>query len=292
MSLVDSTVSGNRADRGGGIFESIGSVHILRSTISGNVAVTGGGIVSYGQFDVFDSTLAKNSLMTGGYAGGLLAENGSTAQVENSTIAGNEGVQIWATSGSPGGSASFLSTIVKGSCDMEGAVTLNGDNLESGTSCGFETQHTDPRLGALGDQGGPAETMALRPGSPAIGAGHSGPFAQCSGIDQRGAPRKASCDVGAYEFVTCRGMVVNRVGTAGRDVMQGGPASESFLMLAGNDVIHAGNGNDRVCGGPGNDVDYGQGGNDRLDGGGGTDTCDGGPGSDLAWRCETRRSIP
>src|SRR5262249_11183309 len=58
--------------------------------------------------------------------------------------------------------------------------------------------NTDPLLGPLADNGGPALTMALLPGSPAIDAGIS-----INGVttDQRGVPRPQGIapDIGAFE---------------------------------------------------------------------------------------------
>ena len=48
----------------------------------------------------------------------------------------------------------------------------------------------------LQDNGGPTQTIALLPGSPAIGAGQPG----VTTTDQRGQPRKAAPDIGAYEI--------------------------------------------------------------------------------------------
>ena len=55
---------------------------------------------------------------------------------------------------------------------------------------------TDPDLGSLGSYGGPTQTMALVPGSAAIGKGTA-----VNGVttDQRGLPRGALVDIGAYQ---------------------------------------------------------------------------------------------
>ncbi len=53
--------------------------------------------------------------------------------------------------------------------------------------------------------------------------------------DQRGAPRKGQPDIGSYEFTRCKGVVVNFVGTTGKDNLKGGP------------------GKDKLDGGPGKD---------------------------------------
>jgi hypothetical protein len=61
----------------------------------------------------------------------------------------------------------------------------------------------DAGIGPLADNGGPTQTQALLPGSPAIDAGSpskgNGNPAACERTDQRGVPRKARCDIGAFE---------------------------------------------------------------------------------------------
>ena len=76
---------------------------------------------------------------------------------------------------------------------------VNGDKVGSGAS------PINPLLGALANYGGPTQTHALIPGSPAIDAGNplppgGGGFA-CAGTDQRGVarPQGAACDIGAVE---------------------------------------------------------------------------------------------
>jgi predicted outer membrane repeat protein len=68
--------------------------------------------------------------------------------------------------------------------------------------CGA-TLTSDPRLTALGNYGGPTQTFALRPRSPAIDAADSASCADAlvAGKDQRGAPRDqdSGCDLGAFE---------------------------------------------------------------------------------------------
>src|SRR5262249_50678305 len=67
--------------------------------------------------------------------------------------------------------------------------------------------NTDPQLGPLQNNGGPTQTQALLPGSPAIDAGDN---AGCPATDQRGGPRPldakvagvAVCDIGAFEVET------------------------------------------------------------------------------------------
>jgi uncharacterized repeat protein (TIGR01451 family) len=57
----------------------------------------------------------------------------------------------------------------------------------------------DPGLAPLADNGGPTDTMALPPNSPAIDAGTS---VGCPPTDQRGIARSqgTACDIGAFEL--------------------------------------------------------------------------------------------
>jgi hypothetical protein len=66
-------------------------------------------------------------------------------------------------------------------------------------------------LGALGNNGGPTQTMALKNGSPALDAGNPAGCRDFAGnllrTDQRGLPRpggaeRTGCDMGAYESQT------------------------------------------------------------------------------------------
>lgn len=155
-----------------------------------------------------------------GFGGGIwidaLANNGGTVPMTllNDTIARNtaagagEGGGIDFSVGTPPPEPpTVLNTIVAQNTaatgpDCNAAVTSAGHNIERHQSCGFtgpgDQQDTNPLLAALASNGGPTQTMALRPGSPAINHGTN---ANCPGTDQRGVPRPQGprCDVGAFE---------------------------------------------------------------------------------------------
>ena len=80
-------------------------------------------------------------------------------------------------------------------------VTSSGFNLESDSSCALtgpgDLNNTNPQLAALGNNGGPTNTLALLSTSPAVGQGDpNGPA-----TDQRGVTRsKTAPTIGAFEF--------------------------------------------------------------------------------------------
>src|SRR5262249_32808178 len=82
-----------------------------------------------------------------------------------------------------------------------GTFSSLGHNLSSDGGGGFLTApgdltNTDPRLGPLQDNGGPAPTRAPLPGSPARNAGHPG---LAGTPDQRGVVRRSGVNIGAYQ---------------------------------------------------------------------------------------------
>ena len=90
--------------------------------------------------------------------------------------------------------------------DLSGNLGSLGHNLIGNTQGGSgfaatDLLNVDPLLGPLQDNGGPTQTMALLPGSPAIDAGDDTP--PLPDFDQRGPgfPRISGphVDIGAFE---------------------------------------------------------------------------------------------
>jgi hypothetical protein len=95
--------------------------------------------------------------------------------------------------------------------DIKGPVTLADHDLignSSGSSgisngvggnqVGSNASPIDPRLGPLQNNGGPTQTEALLPGSPALGQADN---TKAPPTDQRGRPRnlKKPTDIGAFQ---------------------------------------------------------------------------------------------
>jgi hypothetical protein len=200
LEVNNSTISGNRAGTFSGGIHNVGTLEVNNSTISGNRAGTfSGGIHNVGTLTVNSSTISGNSAGTDN--GGIGNASAGTLTVNNSTISGNSANNNGGGIGN-GSTATLNNTIV---ANNEGGncaglpVTDDGGNLEwPGNDCGFALS-ADPLLGPLADNGGPTQTHALQPDSPAIDAAVECPP---PATDQRGVsrPQGDACDIGSFEL--------------------------------------------------------------------------------------------
>ncbi len=195
--LTDCTVSGNSTSgNGGGLYNKGGSATstttLTNCTVSGNSAAgSGGGLFSYGgsaNLALTDCTVGGNS--AAGSGGGLYTDGQGTATVGDTIVATNT-----ASTGP----------------DVDGSFTSQGNNLigETDGSTGWVASDLtgtvamplNPLLAALGNYGGPTQTMALLPGSPAIDAGNNALIPAGVTTDQRGFARivNGTVDIGAFE---------------------------------------------------------------------------------------------
>ncbi|MBR8840804.1 MAG: right-handed parallel beta-helix repeat-containing protein [Stigonema ocellatum SAG 48.90 = DSM 106950] len=208
MNVSNSTISGNSATVGGGIYNS-STMNVSNSTISGNSASggdisyvsSGGGIYngSSATLTLVFSTLTQNQATNGGGLSNITSysfQTPGTVNVRNTIIASN------------------LNTKNGVNPDVSGTFTSFGYNLigDSTGSTGFDAtgdvvgtsdKPIDPRLDTLNSNGGPTQTIALLPDSPAIGAADPIVLSTDPITDQRGLPRRAadsSADIGAYEL--------------------------------------------------------------------------------------------
>lgn len=214
IALTDSTFYGNDE----GIFSTAGSnLTVTNSTFSGN----GSGINPN-----FSDVTVTNSTISGNEGTGIRSFR-SVIRVTNSTIFGNQGVGIRSQGGYNGYIQIKNSIVAKNSRDIypdifgSYSVADLGNNLigtgaaidagfpwiiydtftngVNGNIVGTLANPIDPLLGPLANNGGPTQTHALLPGSPAIDAANPNSFPS---TDQRGVPRPqgAGPDIGAYEL--------------------------------------------------------------------------------------------
>jgi hypothetical protein len=213
--LTDCTISKNNARFGAGAYNKYGTLNLTDCTISGNKATAnigygfGGGVSSRGNSTLTNCTIFGN--YAEGHGGGFNNYSG-TATFRDCTISGNSGYGVGAGGLANGGTAMLTGTIVarntnySGASDIaSGTVVTGSHNLIGTGGSGGLTNGVNgnlvgiaaPGVGSLGNYGGPTQTMALSPGSPAIGKGTAVPGVT---TDQRGVPRGTTIDIGAYQY--------------------------------------------------------------------------------------------
>jgi hypothetical protein len=234
--LAACNISNNSAGDEGGMISENGVISMSNCTVSGNHAAgpyTAGGLtIEGGKADVFGCTFSGNSAAS---LGGVFNDNASVWLTE-CTVSGNSAalggvVMIGSSAGttldnctlsgnsSSNGSALdnftgvanrmwLLNTIVAGQTaggDITGPAGGSNNLIGTGGSGGLVNEVNgnivgvaNPLLAPLGNYGGPTQTMALLPGSPAIDAGSN---AIGYTTDQRGLPRivNGTVDIGAFE---------------------------------------------------------------------------------------------
>ena len=197
---------------GGGLNLDGQAATILNTTITADTATAGAGGtgstpgatyegVGGGIYTAASVTLASDTLAANGVAGGT----------------GTQGGNLYTSATTP---PTVADTIIAAGTDSNSAATANcagtltddGHNLEDTTpsQCGFSGARADhvggaPALGELASNGGPTQTLALGPASPALGTGGgcsdpTQPGNPPLAVDQRGQPRAAgACDIGAFQ---------------------------------------------------------------------------------------------
>jgi hypothetical protein len=234
--IARSTISGNQAGRSGGGLSNEGTMTLIDVTVSGNrvtsvfanatfpdlpqeIGGRGGGVVNSGRLTVFYSTVTANRAT--GAGGGIAnldafqASPTSSAGVlvlADTIVAGNLGsldgvnnavVDISGTppdsdivgAVAPGSVFNVIGDLVGPEANASGLVNGLGGNRVGTTAAPL-----DARLGPLADNGGPTQTHALLPGSPALDAAVALPLFT---VDQRGVhrPQGSAPDIGAFEAV-------------------------------------------------------------------------------------------
>ncbi len=234
--VTASTFSGNSADVSGGDGNGNGGV------------AEGGGLLVVSEVPsvlLSNLTIAANSARASGGSGGnggvaegggLLVEldGGAGLTLGGSTVAGNsveagpngvaEGGDV---EGDPG--VKVANSIVSGGSGPAGAANCGeklesqGFNIESANECGFgaagDKVSTDPQLGPLQNNGGPAPTMAPAFSSPAVDQGSAvGPDARgvTRPIDFPTIPNSAAAgangsDIGAVELQPSNALALGKL---------------------------------------------------------------------------------
>jgi hypothetical protein len=184
-------------------------------TVSGNHAVRVFKVGSEAKLTLRNLTIADGEVRgTNFVEGGSGIYNEGTLTLTNGTISGNGGVPFFGSGVYNGwdGTATLRNTIVANSTlgpNCYGSIIDGGYNIEDADTCRFKRAtgslpKTDPLLdpAGLSDNGGPTQTIALQPDSPAVDlVGQSAcPPPQ---TDQRGVmrPQGETCDSGAFELV-------------------------------------------------------------------------------------------
>lgn len=194
LTIIGSTIVGNKAGLGGGVFTS-GTARIERSTISGNAADGGGGLASdfYSRVTVVNTTFTDNVATSRG--GGIWIFMDVLSTFGNSIITGNiapTGADCYSVGGSSNGAIASTGFNVFGT----------GSDCPSGTGDVSVANASSVLEATLADNGGPTRTHALVMGSPAIDIGGT-----CGPTDQRGFATPAdgdydgtiACDAGSVE---------------------------------------------------------------------------------------------
>jgi predicted outer membrane repeat protein len=225
MTVGSCTFTNNTCYAGGAIFDATGTLAVTGSTFSGNSAQTDGGAVycdAGANLSLTNCTFVGNSASGGGGAIDLVW---GPDNLTNVTITGNRATSGFGggllVGGSTGG-VTLINTIVAGNFDgaspsttpddisggIDVATSFNnligaggGGGLPTafqGNQVGVTNAGLDPN--GLQNNGGPTQTIALLPTSPAIDAGDA---SLAPSTDQRGYPRPdpgvPEPDIGAFE---------------------------------------------------------------------------------------------
>ncbi len=178
---------------------------------------SGGGIAAQGTSTIVNSTIANNSATSQG--GGVFFQGGATGLLLNDTVSGNQANEGGGLDNNNGDvqTVTLENTIVAGNTitnntgvpnqDITAQFTSGGHNLIGigntfvnngggpGDLAGTLANPLNPNLGPLQNNGGTTPTMALLPGSPAIGAGDTTVLGITGPNDQRGPASRARARV-------------------------------------------------------------------------------------------------
>ena len=223
LTATNISVTHNQATLGAGVFNEFtmddGLVAILAyleikgSTIAYNTGVTGGGIYNSARADMnlINDTISNNQ--GGGIANGAGEANGRVLNVTIAYNSNSKGAGIITGGGNLELQNVLLAKNNGGNCnsDFGGVISSYAGNLSDDGTCNLHSMldqnNVDPKIGKLTLNNGTTQTIALKPGSPAIDAALQFLAPQ---VDQRGAARGVDgnadqltgYDIGAYEVTS------------------------------------------------------------------------------------------
>ncbi|MDQ3263798.1 MAG: right-handed parallel beta-helix repeat-containing protein [Myxococcota bacterium] len=207
FTMERSTVDANRvtptgSGNAGGMYLQGLVLRITASTISRNQAFYNGGIwLHTSDVDLTNVTIAENTAF-GSNGGGIWLSDLRSGTLKNVTLANNRSTAQDQIAGAIFGAGLTLhNTLISGNsamwvgeCNEEHGGGSNNLQWPGDSLCSASPLIADPALGALGENGGPTETLVPSPTSPARALG-----TDCPETDQRGQPRGNPCTVGATE---------------------------------------------------------------------------------------------
>ena len=163
------------AEYGGGGIRNLGKATITNCTFSDNTAPLGGGLVDMGGISILTNCTFSGNVAT--TSGGGVYSMGITT-VANSLFWGNTAStettsQIGVYVSSDNASGSDRSRDIEATATVVSSVIQSGDSSAFPAPEGMENIFTNPKLGTLGNNGGPTRTYALGMGSSALNAGLS-----------------------------------------------------------------------------------------------------------------------
>ena len=192
MTVTNCNISGNQTKGSGGGISNGGTMTVTNCTISDNGATEDGGILNGGTMTVTSCTISGNAVGAG--VGGI--GNLGTLTLQNTIVAGNLVANQF---GGPSDIGGYNVT-------PNSSYNLVGTGGSGGLTNGINHNLVgvaNPALGALANNGGPTQTMALLAGSPAINAGSNALVPAGITTDQRGPGfpriRGGTVDIGAFE---------------------------------------------------------------------------------------------
>ena len=213
-----------------------GNATLVACALVGNSS--GGNLDNENEATLTNCTLASSA----GF--GLLNDFG-TARLIACTVTGNQNQGLANYNSNGTGTITLTDTIVAGNTSGNAAADIGGlapsdvtgtyNLVGTGGSGGLTNDGTNvlgvalPGLAALGNYGGSTQTVALLPGSPAIGAGTT-----VSGVttDQRGLPLDSPTpDIGAFQS---QGFTLTAVGVTSESLAPGTSVTLAVTVSANN----------------------------------------------------------